>query len=95
MCWLIGMKVSFAAGYYGPGPCKGPSLSMKSWPAAPSQFCLPLLLLCAAALALPLAAGEHPISRDLAVAVTFLDRTINFWSIVVFGFILYLFSKRK
>jgi hypothetical protein len=46
-------------------------------------------------LALPLAAGEHPISRDLAIAVTFLDRTINFWSIVVFGFILYLVSKRK
>lgn len=46
-------------------------------------------------LALPVAAGDHPISRDLAVAVTFLDRTINFWSIVVFGFILYLFSKRK
>ena len=31
---------------------------MKSWPAAPSQFCLPLLLLCAAALALPLAAEQ-------------------------------------
>ncbi|HJZ49935.1 MAG TPA: lysylphosphatidylglycerol synthase transmembrane domain-containing protein [Roseiflexaceae bacterium] len=46
-------------------------------------------------LALPVAAGAHPVSRDLALAVTFLDRTINFWSIVVFGFILYLFSKRK
>lgn len=46
-------------------------------------------------LALPVAAGAHPVSRDLAVAVTFLDRTINFWSIIVFGLILYLFSKRK
>ena len=46
-------------------------------------------------LALPVAAGAHPVSRDLAVAVTFLDRTINFWSIVIFGFILYLVSKRK
>jgi uncharacterized protein (TIRG00374 family) len=46
-------------------------------------------------LALPVAAGAHPVSRDLAVAVTFLDRTINFWSIIVFGFLLYLFSKRK
>jgi uncharacterized protein (TIRG00374 family) len=34
-------------------------------------------------------------SQELALAVTFLDRMINFWSIVVFGFILYLFSKRK
>jgi glycosyltransferase 2 family protein len=33
--------------------------------------------------------------HDLALTVTFLDRLINFWSIVVFGFILYLFSKRK
>jgi uncharacterized membrane protein YbhN (UPF0104 family) len=46
-------------------------------------------------LALPVAAGAQPVSRDLAVAVTFLDRTINFWSILVFGFILYLVSKRK
>jgi uncharacterized membrane protein YbhN (UPF0104 family) len=46
-------------------------------------------------LALPVSAGEQSISRDLAIAVTFLDRTINFWSIVIFGFILYLFSKRK
>jgi uncharacterized protein (TIRG00374 family) len=46
-------------------------------------------------LALPVAAGAEPVSRDLAVAVTFLDRTINFWSILVFGFILYIFSKRK
>jgi uncharacterized protein (TIRG00374 family) len=46
-------------------------------------------------LALPSAAGAAPVSRDLAIAVTFLDRTINFWSIVIFGFILYLFSKRK
>ncbi|HEU5088230.1 MAG TPA: lysylphosphatidylglycerol synthase transmembrane domain-containing protein [Roseiflexaceae bacterium] len=34
-------------------------------------------------------------SQDLALAVTLLDRVINFWSIIVFGFILYLFSKRK
>jgi uncharacterized protein (TIRG00374 family) len=46
-------------------------------------------------LALPVAAGAHPVSRDLAVAVTFLDRTINFWSIMLFGFILYVVSKRK
>lgn len=46
-------------------------------------------------LALPTAPGIQPVSRDLAVAVTFLDRTINFWSIIIFGFILYLFSKRK
>lgn len=32
---------------------------------------------------------------NLGSAVTLLDRLINFWSIVVFGFILYLFSKRK
>lgn len=31
----------------------------------------------------------------LAAAVTVLDRLINYYSIVVFGFILYLFSKRK
>jgi glycosyltransferase 2 family protein len=35
------------------------------------------------------------VEKNLAYAVTLLDRTINFWSIVVFGFILYLFSKRK
>jgi glycosyltransferase 2 family protein len=46
-------------------------------------------------LSLPVAAGQQPVSRDLAIAVTFLDRTINFWSIIVFGLILYLFSKRK
>jgi uncharacterized protein (TIRG00374 family) len=34
-------------------------------------------------------------SQDLALAVTFLDRAINFWSIVVIGFFVYLFSKRK
>ncbi len=34
-------------------------------------------------------------SRNLAVAVTLLDRTVNFWSIIVFGLILYIFSKRK
>lgn len=46
-------------------------------------------------LALPVAAGSQPVSRDLALAVTFLDRAINFWSIVVIGLLLYLFSKRK
>ncbi len=35
------------------------------------------------------------VNEHLAGAVTFLDRTINFWSIIVFGFILYLVSKRK
>lgn len=35
------------------------------------------------------------VEKNLATAVTVLDRSINFWSIVVFGFILYLFSKRK
>jgi glycosyltransferase 2 family protein len=34
-------------------------------------------------------------SQDLALAVTFLDRAINFWSIVIIGFFVYLFSKRK
>nr|PZN28269.1 MAG: TIGR00374 family protein [Chloroflexota bacterium] len=34
-------------------------------------------------------------SHNLALAVTVLDRTINFWSIVVFGLLLYIFSKRK
>lgn len=46
-------------------------------------------------LALPVAPGAAPVSRALAVAVTFLDRTINFWSIILFGLILYLFSRRK
>ncbi|MEJ5344015.1 MAG: lysylphosphatidylglycerol synthase transmembrane domain-containing protein [Chloroflexus sp.] len=35
------------------------------------------------------------IASSLGSAVTLLDRLINFWSIVVFGFILYLFSRRK
>lgn len=35
------------------------------------------------------------VEQHLAGAVTFLDRMINFWSIVVFGFLLYLVSKRK
>jgi glycosyltransferase 2 family protein len=34
-------------------------------------------------------------SHNLALAVTFLDRAINFWSIVVFGLLVYIFSKRK
>jgi uncharacterized membrane protein YbhN (UPF0104 family) len=35
------------------------------------------------------------VGTSLGGAVTLLDRVINFWSIVVFGLILYLFSKRK
>lgn len=35
------------------------------------------------------------VSAPLAAAVTILDRAINFWSIVFFGFFVYLFSKRK
>lgn len=35
------------------------------------------------------------VDKHLSSAVTLLDRLINFWSIVFFGFILYLFSKRK
>lgn len=35
------------------------------------------------------------VGTALAGAVALLDRVINYWSIVVFGFILYLFSKRK
>lgn len=35
------------------------------------------------------------VERNLSTAVTLLDRTINFWSIVVFGLVLYLVSKRK
>ena len=46
-------------------------------------------------LALPVAPGAQPVSRSLAVAVTFLDRTINFWSIIILGLLLYLVSKRK
>lgn len=35
------------------------------------------------------------IDPSLAIAVTLLDRLINFWSIIFFGFIVYLFSKRR
>lgn len=35
------------------------------------------------------------VDKNLGSAVTILDRLINFWSIVAFGFILYLVSKRK
>ncbi len=35
------------------------------------------------------------VQEDLAGAVTFLDRLINFWSIVFIGFIVYLISKRR
>ncbi len=35
------------------------------------------------------------VDKHLGIAVTLLDRLINFWSIVVGGFVLYLVSKRK
>ena len=35
------------------------------------------------------------VTNAVAVAVALLDRIINYWSIVVFGFILFLLSKRK
>jgi hypothetical protein len=35
------------------------------------------------------------INASLAGAVTLLDRLVNFWSIIVFGLLLYLVSKRK
>jgi conserved hypothetical protein len=35
------------------------------------------------------------VDTSLGTAVTFLDRTINFWSIIIIGFLVYLFSKRK
>ncbi|MFV9504609.1 MAG: lysylphosphatidylglycerol synthase transmembrane domain-containing protein [Oscillochloridaceae bacterium umkhey_bin13] len=35
------------------------------------------------------------IDKNLGIAVTLLDRLINFWSIVIGGFIVYLFSKRR
>jgi hypothetical protein len=35
------------------------------------------------------------VNKNLAGAVTLLDRMINFWSIIFFGFILYMLSKRK
>lgn len=35
------------------------------------------------------------ISAAVASAVALLDRVINYWSIVIFGFVLYLVSKRK
>lgn len=35
------------------------------------------------------------VDANLASAVTLLDRLINFWSIIFFGFLLYIFSKRK
>ena len=48
------------------------------------------------ALFLPAAtSAQAESSHHLALAVTFLDRGINFWSIVVFGLALYLISKRK
>jgi len=35
------------------------------------------------------------IAAPVAAAVALLDRVISYWAIVIFGFILYLFSKRK
>lgn len=35
------------------------------------------------------------VGGSVATAVALLDRVINYWSIIVFGFMLYLFSKRK
>lgn len=35
------------------------------------------------------------VGTSLGSAVTLLDRVINFWSIVVIGFVLYLVSKRR
>ncbi|MCE2853724.1 MAG: lysylphosphatidylglycerol synthase transmembrane domain-containing protein [Roseiflexaceae bacterium] len=35
------------------------------------------------------------VTRHVALAVTLLDRLINFWSIIVFGTILYVVSKRR
>lgn len=35
------------------------------------------------------------VTRHVALAVTLLDRLINFWSIIVFGTILYIVSKRR
>ena len=35
------------------------------------------------------------VEKNLSIAVTLLDRSINFWSILVFGLVLYLVSKRK
>ncbi|MEI7771632.1 MAG: flippase-like domain-containing protein, partial [Chloroflexales bacterium] len=35
------------------------------------------------------------VDKHLGIAVTLLDRLINFWSIVVGGFIVYLVSRRK
>lgn len=42
-----------------------------------------------------LTSAQAESSHNLALAVTFLDRGINFWSIVVGGLIVYLLSKRK
>ncbi|MBC8161085.1 MAG: flippase-like domain-containing protein [Roseiflexaceae bacterium] len=35
------------------------------------------------------------INPNLAIAITLLDRTINFWSVIVIGLVLYIVSKRK
>jgi uncharacterized protein (TIRG00374 family) len=35
------------------------------------------------------------LSRPVALAITLLDRLINFWSIIIFGLILYMVSKRR
>ena len=33
--------------------------------------------------------------KNLGIAVTLLDRLINFWSIIAGGLLLYIFSKRR
>lgn len=35
------------------------------------------------------------LSRPVALAITLLDRLINFWSIIFFGLVLYMVSKRR
>lgn len=40
-------------------------------------------------------AADQANSHNLALAVALLDRAINYWSVVIFGFVLYLVSKRK
>jgi hypothetical protein len=42
-----------------------------------------------------LSSALFAVAAPVAVAVALLDRVINYWSIIVFGFVLYLVSKRK
>lgn len=41
------------------------------------------------------AMGMFNISNTASTAVALLDRVINYWSIIIFGLVLYLWSKRK